>query len=130
MGKTTIVKLLLEAGADKEAKDEVNLTCTIVSQALTLIYSQRHESISHFTSSLSSFFRPCLLRLKRFFYDIISLFLSSPYFLCQNGQTALNYVAGSGHFDMVKLLLEAGADKDAEDEVRIPPIPLVFVEIS
>jgi ankyrin repeat protein len=29
-GHAAIIKLLLRAGADKEAEDEVNLTCTLV----------------------------------------------------------------------------------------------------
>ena len=35
----------------------------------------------------------------------------------QTGGTAIIYAAENGHIDCVRLLVEAGADKDAEDYV-------------
>ncbi len=37
----------------------------------------------------------------------------------QNGYTALIEAAHKGHADCVRLLIDAGADKDAKDEVRV-----------
>ena len=39
--------------------------------------------------------------------------------LTQDGSTALICAAESGHADCVQLLLNAGADKNAKDEVRV-----------
>ena len=39
-------------------------------------------------------------------------------FRTQNGSTALITAAFGGHTDCVRLLAEAGADKEARDEVR------------
>jgi ankyrin repeat protein len=36
----------------------------------------------------------------------------------QNGSTALMFAAEKGHVDCVRLLLDAGADKEAKNEVR------------
>ena len=38
--------------------------------------------------------------------------------LFQFGQTALMYAAIAGHAESVRLLLDAGADKNAKDDVR------------
>ncbi len=38
--------------------------------------------------------------------------------LAQHGSTALMYASQGGHLDCVRLLVDAGADKDAEDNVR------------
>ena len=40
-------------------------------------------------------------------------------FESQNGSTALMYAAVYGHTDCVRLLIDAGADKDAKDWVRV-----------
>ncbi len=37
----------------------------------------------------------------------------------QNGWTALMWAAQNGHADCVRLLLDAGADKDAKTRVRV-----------
>jgi ankyrin repeat protein len=39
-------------------------------------------------------------------------------FWTQGGDTALMLASKMGHIDCVRVLLEAGADKDAEDNVR------------
>jgi ankyrin repeat protein len=52
------------------------------------------------------------------------------YFLCslvQDGCTALIYAASQGNLDCVRLLLNAGADKDAKGNVRMYELKYVFV---
>ena len=40
----------------------------------------------------------------------------------QNGNTPLHYAAGSGHTEVVKVLMEAGATVEATNKVRAPPV--------
>ena len=37
----------------------------------------------------------------------------------QTGVTALMFAAGEGHLELVRLLLDAGADKDSQTNVRV-----------
>jgi ankyrin repeat protein len=41
------------------------------------------------------------------------------------GSTALHYAAGTGHVDVVRLLLKHGAQKDAKDKEKQTPLMLV-----
>ena len=47
----------------------------------------------------------------------------------QNGFTALILAAASGHVDCVRLLIDAGADKDAMDDVRRRSLYLCFARV-
>ncbi len=44
----------------------------------------------------------------------------------QIGSTALIFAAHNGRADCVRLLLDAGADKDAKDKVRVNPPHLLY----
>ncbi len=44
----------------------------------------------------------------------------------QSGLTAVMYAAAHGHLDCARLLLDAGADKNAKDNVRIGSLRDVF----
>jgi hypothetical protein len=90
-GHADCVQLLLDAGADKEARNEVRVR--VVYQ-----YPIVFHSISHFS---------CCLR-----------FLSLIGGASQNGSTALIYAVQYHHANCVRLLLDAGADLEALDRVR------------
>ena len=54
--------------------------------------------------------------------DVIVIFIIIALVLCiiyQDGWTALMYASRKGHMEVVKLLLDHGANKDLQDEVRI-----------
>jgi ankyrin repeat protein len=46
-------------------------------------------------------------------------YVSGGKFDSQGGYTALMWAAGNGHADCVRLLIDAGADKEAKDHVRV-----------
>jgi hypothetical protein len=48
-------------------------------------------------------------------------------YTAQNKLTALIWAAKSGHADLVRLLLDAGVDKNAKDDVRFGATGLVWV---
>jgi hypothetical protein len=51
----------------------------------------------------------------------------------QNGETALLHATIFGHADCVRLLIDAGADKDAKDMVRAgrrSTVPMAFYHVS
>ena len=101
-GRPWCVRRLLEAGVAKESKGKVRcvITCrvqrfisSLITQTPLLIFIYR---LIKFTCLLGS--RNCQRQT-------------------QGGDTALILAAEKGHFDCVRLLLEAGADKDAANEV-------------
>jgi len=89
IGHAAVVKLLLAAGADKDATDKVRLYRNASSFGpLTLLDTSVTRAKS---SSLRNF--------------------------SQNSNTALMSASARGHTDIAKLFLDAGADKDARDDV-------------
>ena len=56
----------------------------------------------------------------------MSFFLLLP----QNGATALIYASGYGHFNVVEMLLAAGADPSKEDEVRNLFAMVILIHVS
>lgn len=105
----SIAELLLEASAEVDAKEKrvsYHSTCIYTFQyacALSFTHTRTHHSPIHSTLVLISFF------------PILSLFAHLP-LLC--GGTALMIVVRSGDFAFAKLLVEAGTEVDAEDDVR------------
>ena len=103
-GHAEVVSLLLEKGADIEAKAEVRaslmnmLGFVALTQLLTVVY--------------------------------LALPSSSYYPLLQDGRTPLHHAAMKGHAEVVSLLLEKGADIQARDEVRASPIIMGFMALS
>jgi ankyrin repeat protein len=98
-GHTECVRLLLEVRADKDAKERVRKACF------------RFEFCDSF---------------EIIFFEHVS----SPRFICmtlcnsatpdtiQHGWTPLTWAAHGGHTECARLLLGAGADKGAKDNVR------------
>jgi hypothetical protein len=50
--------------------------------------------------------------------------------LTQSGRTALIQAAQNGHTDCVRLLVQAGADKDAKDNVRVSLVSRMFFRFA
>ncbi len=48
----------------------------------------------------------------------------------QCGDTALTRAAAKDHSDCLRLLLEAGADKDAKNEVRASKVPVLCLSFA
>ncbi len=100
-GRTECVKLLLEAGANKEARD-------IVCEERPLVMT-----IDIFIEGANVFLQifawksVCLLSLGGNVWRHL-----------QNGTTALIYAAGKGHLECVRLLINHGANKEAADKVQ------------
>ena len=89
-GRTDCVRLLLESGADKNARNNVRDT--------TCRFDSRNRTYS--------FIFQCLC------------FSSAPYIHAQEECTALIRAAHKCQLVSLRLLVEAGADKDAVDNVR------------
>ena len=62
--------------------------------------------------------RMCDPFLKSSLHYTFVYFLITSLLLLQNGSTALTIASSHGHFAVVKLLLEAGAEKEATNLVR------------
>jgi len=92
---TAIVKLFLQAGADTEARDKVYHTfCAPNTNACRQINECFHANLPTLSLALSAFI------------------------VWQYGVTALLFAAHGGNSDVVRQLLDAGADKEAHDGVR------------
>lgn len=98
-GRSDCLQLLLENGADTKVKDNVRDTFLQVKRACELCLSLRTDLNIDLSVHLS---RP-------------ATHASMP---SQAGYTALIRAALKGHIDCVRLLVEAGADKDTFDAVR------------
>ena len=88
-GHTEIAALMLEKGANKDAKDNVS-------------------HYSHLTLLIRRYGRRCVLALSRPSHQIR---------LLQNGDTPLTLALQNGQTEIAAVLLEKGADKDAKGDV-------------
>lgn len=101
---TDVVKLLLVAGANLEIKDFVS--CNVY--------------FLHMRQEMFTSFPDCLFAVTLAFssYLLFSFHFLSFSFVVKDNITALIQAASDGNFDVVKLLLQAGANMDAVDDVR------------
>ncbi|KAM5357706.1 hypothetical protein ACJZ2D_015991 [Fusarium nematophilum] len=93
-GHEAVARLLLEAGADKEAKDDDDRT------PLHWAAENRHEAVARLLLEKGANKEP----------------------KNNNGQTPLHLAAVCGHEAITQLLLEAGADKEAKDDSNQTPL--------
>ena len=111
------VRLLLDAGADTNAKNEVhdrslrrNGVCLHMSWAIIILI--------HFYRALSHCLLVCTVRvLARTLTPRVGMRHGD--LRTQNGWTALMNAAEFGRTDCARLLIDAGADTEAKDEVRV-----------
>jgi hypothetical protein len=111
-GHAHCLQLLLDAGADKNSQAKVRASQSAASEML----------LSGVGGGRSIAMINCL---SRFFNSLIALMLRcvSPLHICcthtcaQTGSTALIWAGRYGRADCLRLLLDAGADKDASDKV-------------
>jgi ankyrin repeat protein len=70
----------------------------------------------------------CFITLQGFVF-IYLFVLPHQLYVCvsQTGRASLHYAARGGHADAVKLLLDAGANKDAISRDEVNPYTLLFV---
>jgi hypothetical protein len=104
-GNSNCARLLIDSGADKEAKDKVcNGRCFAAAFFLVMLIWFPVSVYSFFLSEFSSIWRSRCM----FGGDSNS----------QSGSTPLILAARNGRADCVRLLLEAGADRDATNKVH------------
>ena len=103
------MRLLVEGGADKEAKDAVRTVQSAHNTCTTMYWSAcLFESISNVSiDKVSTMYSPRLQ--SRMLYNILQTW---------NELTALIWAAEKGHTACARLLLELGADKEAKNIVR------------
>ncbi len=125
-GHTECVRLLIDAGADKEAKDQVLIGYCFARARISIVFC-----FIQFPTSLSLSFKSCLgfvaTLLSTHNFSLVLFLLSFLFQWCryvfgqsdsQDGNTALIRAARKGHTDCARMLIDAGADKEAKDEVR------------
>ena len=94
-GHIHLMRMLLDAGADKEATRNVRHRSLLLNCTFSLIF---------FTL--------------RFMFNLGTFFVCVGGPVLQNGFTALICASDRGQTDCVRLLLDAGADKEAKSNVR------------
>ncbi len=158
-GEAECVRLLIDAGADKNAKNDVRRWSLLCWGASMFLFHLQGYSITFQFFICVTLFRflfknimicllrasflffpfPCvvahlLARLLKFVFSFQRLCCVYMHLTCvrwrlccmgggesdsQLGWAALIYAAESGHAECARLLIDAGADKDAKNDVRV-----------
>ena len=114
-GHLDVMRLLLEAGADKDAATQNGYT------ALHFAAEQGHLDVMRLlleagadknAATQNGHTALHLAGLYGHLNAVQMLLVADKNAATQNGYTALHYAAGGGHLDVVRLLLEAGADRE------------------
>ena len=106
-GQLDCMRLLLDAGADKDAKSNVRRALSVG---------------AFFLKSIGVTIRIVCNVLVHLIHNDVSaqpLFPAATLQYSQRGWTAMMYAARDGHANCVHLLLDVGADKNATNEVNI-----------
>ena len=130
-GRLEVVKLLLKAGADKDAAQKDGMTalnkaaCYGHSEVVKVLLEARadKDAANHFgTTALH-------LAASYGHSEVVKLLLQSGAAkdaADRGGMTALHMAAGFGRSEVVKWLLQAGADKDVKDSMNKFPLDLAL----
>ena len=126
-GHADCVRLLIDAGADKEAKSEVSARSLHIFHLCLLLYFLRFDLCPLSLCSISF-----LLIFTIKIYNCSTHFPDHFLYICwwrrcvgggesdsQGGWTALSIAAARGRTDCARLLLDAGANKEAKINVRV-----------
>lgn len=121
-GHAECVRLLIDAGADKDAKDDVWCFLFYFVCPHCTFREDDLKYLSH--CYFGSLFAVDLLSTQSFYF--FSFFGNAVWrgtvdgceFYSQGGRTALIWASMSGRADCVQLLIDAGADKEATVNVR------------
>ena len=120
-GRAEFVRLLLEAGADKDAKNAYGATALHLAaqrshlEVVRLLLEAGADTDAEFTHGMTALHLGAL----HGDFEVVRLLLEAgadtDAAKTNDGTTALHFAALHGHSEVVRLLLEAGADKDAEN---------------
>ena len=121
-GRAEFVRLLLEAGADKDAKNAYGATALHLAaqrshlEVVRLLLEAGADTDAAKTNDGMTALHFAALHGH---LEVVRLLLEAgadtDAAKTNDGMTALHFAALHGHFEVVRLLLEAGADKDAEN---------------
>ncbi|KAK6514351.1 hypothetical protein TWF506_008747 [Arthrobotrys conoides] len=126
-GNETVAKLLLESGANIEAKDDYNYTPLLLAvqyrrEALVRLLTKRGANLEVQIDQLRT---PLMLAIGEGQISIANILLESGANIEAKdvfGRTSLIYAADEGHLEIVKALLHKGADIEAKDGNRRSPL--------
>ena len=135
-GHHETVQLLLEKGADPKTRDWVSTANTEI-----CMYMSSPTRGSFFTALgvlccfalfvcltlLASFFLPSHLSFKNMYNGMYNVMYTC--FTTQDQMTALHYASKKGHHETVQLLLEKGADPNAQDMVSTANTETLHVHV-
>ena len=113
-GQTNCVRLLIDAGADKDTKDWVRVgNCFAVPLLPFLFYVLLRIFLFIRCRRCHVLYSYCT---PAYFDGIVSGGCESD---SQGGMTALMCATANGRADCARLLIDAGADKEVKDDVRV-----------